>query len=272
MPRGMLGKKARVVDSRIATLRDRVGQTALPYPVAADWGSKVKAWPMLANDQVGDCTCAAVFHMIQCWCANNGQIYTPTDGDALALYSIVGGYPQKDDGAVETDVLNYWVSHGIPGCNTIDEPLYCTLTPGDMDELRYATANFGGAYIGLALPLTAQFQNAVGGVWDVVQSTRAGAADPGSWGGHAVNVVGYDDTGVDLVTWGAVQRATWAFMQKYCDEAYGVVSEEWLADSGLSPTGLNMAALREDMGDGAADPGVAGGDGRDDGGFAERRD
>ncbi|MGO8790269.1 MAG: hypothetical protein ACLQVL_23205 [Terriglobia bacterium] len=46
---------------------------------------------------------------------------------------------------------------------------------------------FGGAYIGVELPITAQNQD----VWDV--PANPGPNDePGSWGGHAVYLVGYD--------------------------------------------------------------------------------
>ena len=57
-------------------------------------------------------------------------------------------------------------------------------------EIRQSIALFGGVYIGLALPLTAQNQD----VWDVVPNGGANAEE-GSWGGHCVYVPKYDTVG-----------------------------------------------------------------------------
>jgi hypothetical protein len=244
--RGMLGKHAPVHDARIAKLSDRLAPS-FTFPPTVDWTIKVPSWPMLANDKVGDCTCAAVFHMLQCWLNNNGFSYVPQDSDALALYGIVGGFPQQDNGASCQAVLQQWATNGVVAGGGTDEPAYCTLDPSRLDELRYAIANFGGAYLGLAMPLTAQAQTDAGGVWDVVQSTRAGAGDPGSWGGHCVPAVAYGPGWFEVITWGAIQRVTDAFMTKYLDEAYGVVSWDWLSDAGITPAGLDMEALKADM-------------------------
>jgi hypothetical protein len=40
---------------------------------------------------------------------------------------------------------------------------------------------------------------------------------------------------------------TWAFFQKYCSEAYALVSTDWLQSSGVSPSGLDLAALKADV-------------------------
>jgi hypothetical protein len=45
---------------------------------------------------------------------------------------------------------------------------------------------------------------------------------PGSWGGHYVYVPGYTPSGPVCVTWGRKQQITWAWLDKYCDEAYAI--------------------------------------------------
>ena len=78
---------------------------------------------------------------------------------------------------------------------------------------------------------------------------RAGSTAPtrpGSWGGHAVDVVGYDEAGLTVVTWGALKRMTWAFWGRYGDEAWCVLSPDFLAD-GRSPQGFDLEALQRDL-------------------------
>jgi hypothetical protein len=127
-----LGKKPPRVDSRTLQLAKylRVCATDLvqkgtglpeatapshvlaPAPASIDWTAKISSWPMMANDTLGDCTCAAAGHMIECWTANLGDAFTPTNTQIIAAYSATSGYvpgdPATDKGAVELDVLNYW--------------------------------------------------------------------------------------------------------------------------------------------------------------------
>jgi hypothetical protein len=121
---------------------------------------------------------------------------------------------------------------------------------------------FGGAYIGVELPMTAQSQD----IWDVAGGPDA---EPGSWGGHAVYLVGYDFPESQIpspespapspvsrvscpgtmtcITWGGVKKMTWAWFEKYCSEAYALVSKDWLNASGVSPSGFDLAALEKDL-------------------------
>ncbi|MGB8422164.1 hypothetical protein [Paraburkholderia sp.] len=236
-----LGKRAPVVDPHVPHLFQHM-MAMKPSP-AVDWTKAVDSWPMLANDQVGDCTCAAVYHQIQCWTANNGSSWKPTDAETLALYGAITGYPKQDTGAVEMDVLKYWHSVGVPGDNTVDKVSFCHLFQQNLDEIRLSIEFFGGAYLGFALPLSAQTQD----VWDVTPAGNTGAGAPGSWGGHAIIAVAYGPDGFTIVTWGALKKVTNAFMAAYCEEAYGVVSYEWLAKSGISPPGLDWSALMRDL-------------------------
>jgi hypothetical protein len=100
---------------------------------------------------------------------------------------------------------------------------------------------FGGLYIGLQMPLIAQVQP----VWDWTGSL-SGPALPGSWGGHAVDVVRYDRDGLTVVTWGRLQELTWSFWGRYCDEAYCILSDDFLKQ-GKAPNGFDLAALEADL-------------------------
>jgi hypothetical protein len=246
-----LGKLAPRVDSRTLKLQAYLRQRALPSPPSAiDWTAKISSWPMMANDTLGDCTCAAAGHMIECWTANLGDAFTPTNAQIIAAYSATGDYvlgdPATDNGAVELDVLNYWRQQGIAG-HKIDA--YAALdapnSPANQECARQAISLFGGIYIGLALPLSAQQQT----VWDVPSLwSRLRSQDaPGSWGGHAVPVLAYDPDGLTCVTWGAKKRMTWAFFAQYCDEAYAPLSRDWVNAQGFDPSGIDFATLTADL-------------------------
>jgi hypothetical protein len=72
-------------------------------------------------------------------------------------------------------------------------------------------------------------------------------ADPGSWGGHAVYLVAYDQNTLTCITWGQLKKMTWAWFDKYCSEAYALVSKDWVKASGLAPSGFDLVTLEEDL-------------------------
>jgi hypothetical protein len=162
-----LGKKPPRIDARtlqLANYLPRQGTEAqraralAPAPPSIDWTAKISSWPMMANDTLGDCTCAAAGHMIECWTANLGDAFTPTNAQVIAAYSATGHYivgdPATDNGAVELDVLNYWRQQGIAG-HKIDA--YASLDlhndPHNQDCAKQAISLFGGVYIAMSSAL-----------------------------------------------------------------------------------------------------------------------
>jgi hypothetical protein len=237
-----LGKKPRRIDERTLALREFLTPSAPPPAVTAP----LLAYPMYDNNQLSDCTIAATGHKIQVWSDLAGALVTIPDsavdlaywetGDPPSTTGTVGG--PTDDGRVELDVLNYWRQTGIGGHQIV---VYGEGDPTSEDETKQIIYVCGGAYTGLALPLSAQGQQ----VWDVVgdPTDENGPSYPGSWGGHAVDFEGYDTDGVDLVTWGALQRATWAWVKTYCEELYGLVSQDFIGSTGKDPQGLDLQGL-----------------------------
>jgi hypothetical protein len=113
------------------------------------------------------------------------------------------------------------------------------LTPGNRTNVEAAVHLFDAIGIGFMFPDYAMRQFNQGRSWSVL---------PGGTieGGHYVPVIGYDRRYLYTVTWGRVQKMTWAFFRKFCDEAWGILSEELLA-GGKSPDGLDLAALDQDL-------------------------
>jgi hypothetical protein len=241
--RNKLGKRPARHDARTLQMANYLELPTIP-PVR-DWTQKAAAnWGMMLNDQLGDCTCAATAHLIQAWTSNAGpKEITLPDAAVLKAYEAVGGYnpkePDTDRGAVELDVLRYWRKTGIGGYK-IDA--FVGLEPKNHLHVQAAVDLFGGAYIGLALPISAQRQQ----IWSVPPGGATGTGAPGSWGGHAVVVEAYDAHGLTCITWGQKKRLTWSFWDAYCDESYALLSELWAANN-PAPNGFNFAALQADL-------------------------
>ncbi len=191
---------------------------------------------MYGNDRIGDCTTAAAGHMIEAWsAAATGRAVEVTEQAVLKAFDAVKVVDPDtgEEGAVELDVLKLWRDTGIGG-HAIGA--FAALEPSDHDLVRAAAYLFGGVYIGIELPLRAQTQR----IWDWAGGDE-GRDAPGSWGGHAVDIVRYDESGLTAVTWGMLQELTWSFWDHYCDEAYCIISADFLSN-GVTPAGLESAS------------------------------
>lgn len=240
-----LGKGPVKRDERTLSLRHYFPKLPTP-PTEYDCATGVLDWPMYLNDQIGDCTCAAAGHMIEVWTAIvEGHPTAVPNSEILSAYEALSGYDPStganDNGAVELDVLNAWRKGQIFS----DYPLeaFVSVDTNRVDLVKIGTWLFAGAYIGIALPITAQSQE----VWDVVPDAGPDG-EPGSWGGHAVPVFGYNDKGVILCTWGQLKSATWAFWHAYVDEAYVAIPVEY-DKLGTKPAanGFSEAQLLKDL-------------------------
>jgi hypothetical protein len=240
-----LGKQPPKHDRRTLTLAKYLAPGVTPP--TAHWDNlPAKGWGMMANDTVGDCTCATAGHMLQAWTSSDAPHVplTATDDQVLAAYSAVTGYtpsnPDSDQGAYCLDVLNYWRHTGIAGRQVV---AYMKVDPTNDTEIRTAIWAFGGCYLGLALPLTAARQD----VWSVPLCRWCGKSRPGSWGGHAVPLVAYNKSRLWCVTWGEAKQLTYGFVHRYCDEAYAILSTDWTGQDRLSPSGFDHDALLADL-------------------------
>ena len=210
---------------------------ALPeVPASIDWSAKVTTWPMYGNDTLGDCTCAAVGHMEEAWSANAGHPQVPDDKAVTDLYWATGS---ADSGRYCLDVLNYWQSTGFDHDDKLTA--FAQIDVGNHAHVQFACWAFGGVYIGVQLPTSAQTQ---ADAWTV---TTGADAKPGSWGGHCVNLVDYTANGPTCVTWGRLMPMTWEFFDTYCDEAYAALSPDFIGPGGQTPSGFNLDQLKHDL-------------------------
>ena len=240
---GCLGRKAVQHDSRTLKLSNYLTTALAPPPPAKDWTAGQSNWGVMLNNSLGDCTIAGAAHAIQVWSKNSLTESTVTDADVLAAYEAWDGYnpanPATDNGGIELNVLNNWRNLGLAGHKLT---AFASVTPSNQTEVQQAINLFGGVYIGVSLPITAQSQN----IWDV-DLTRGVQSEPGSWGGHCVFVVAYDQTGLTCITWGTLKKMTWAFWHNYCDEAYALFGQDWVNAKSMAPSGFDAEQLLADL-------------------------
>jgi hypothetical protein len=194
---------------------------------------------MYLNDQLGDCTCAAVGHLIQGWTQYAaGAAFSVADSDVLGLYENAAGYnpndPSTDRGAYIQDILGFWRKNGVAGHQIT---AYASVKVSNMTLIKQAVDLFGAVDIGFNFPASAMTQFEQGKPWDVVKGSRLE-------GGHCVTVVGYKANGnLVCITWGAVQEMTPAFWRAYVDEAWVIISPDWIEANGTSPLGIDLYSL-----------------------------
>jgi hypothetical protein len=239
-----LGRKAVKTDSRTLRLARYLTAELPSAPPSVDWTKKAyQAWGCMENDRLGCCTISGCGHAIQVWTANASQETTIPDSAIEAAYSAWDGYvhgdPNTDNGGVELDVLNNWRKNGLAGHSLL---AYADANVLNIDEVRQAINLFGGVYIGVDLPLSAQNQD----VWDVIPDDGTDNYIKGSWGGHCVFVPKYDADSFTCITWGETKKMTAWFWKAYVDECHVLLSPDFIAANG-SPNGFNLDQLTADL-------------------------
>jgi hypothetical protein len=222
---------------KMASLSNHMNMKTVSYPRVRAWERPI-ALGMLANDIVGDCTVAAMYHlrMTQRSVAQAGTPLIVTDAEAIADYSAITGYVEGDEstdnGAACMDVLNWYKKGGVLlGASTVDIQ--------NVEMVKAAINTFGCLYTGFTVPqsMVDQLQSGTDPDWSF------SSGDKPTNNGHCVNLVGYGADGVALDSWGKVYRTSWEFWQQWFTEAYAVVVPDWVKANGESPTGLDMPGL-----------------------------
>lgn len=213
---------------------------ALPAPPAdTDWISEVGDWPMFMNDQVGDCTIAMEAHTIE---SSSRYGYGVTaqfsDDDVLEVYERVSGYnpanPESDQGAVLQDVYGDWQKVGIAGHKNL---VFAQVDHKDYNEVKTCTHLFGSVGLGIVVTEGMMRDFEAGRDWT--------GNDGEELGGHAVPVLGYNASGVYVITWGRVQHMTWGCFSKVVEEAWVAILPDWFGPSGEDPLGADLHGLGE---------------------------
>jgi hypothetical protein len=242
-----LGKNRPVVDARTLRFSSYVTPALQPAPPSVDYGASVSAWPIYYNDQYGDCTCAAAAHLIQNWTANAGNEITPADSTVLSFYEhFVGTPPPADEGCDMLSVLKYWRRTGLDEHKVT---AFASIQLQDKAEAMNAMFLLGGIYIGVALPdsVVPPGGNYVEIPWVVPPEGPVAGAAPNQNNGHCIPAVGYDATNIYVITWGAVKSMSWQFYDAYADEAFAIVSQDFVDLAGQDPVGFSRTQMLRDL-------------------------
>jgi len=250
-----LGKRPPIIDPRTLRFANyRTPQSGpLPQPPEEiSYVVKVPAWPMLLNDQLGDCVIAAMGHMVQQWTyfsSYGANMRTMTDAEALAAYEAIGGYspddPNSDQGANMLTALNYWRNKGIAVDGEIHKIAgFVSVNAANLAEVREAIWLFGNLFTGVQLPISVQTEND----WTVPDGGIYGPEGaPGGWGGHCIPTMAESPETLTCITWAERLKMSHNFLLDYADECYAVLSTDWFNLQGLAPAGFDAAALKRDI-------------------------
>lgn len=205
------------------------------------WERKVTNWSMLGNDQYGDCVEAAAANALMTETSQSGSQISPSVDQVLQDYSNITGFnpndPNTDNGTVMVDALSYYVKSGIVGRKIlawasvkIDSSLW---------EFKQAISLFGTVLVGFNVPQSAMDQFNAGQQWIIDTSSPI-------IGGHCVAISEYNPTQLICNTWGALQPTSLGFFPYYADEAYVMITQDWINKMKISPSGFNIQTLEND--------------------------
>ena len=200
-------------------------------PASFSWsGNGNLKFPVLGNDQVGDCYYAAACHGSQTWTGNAGTECVFDESAVIARYLAISG---GDNGLSDSDIFPEWKG-GIVGPNGPHKILDdMTVLPGDDNATALAMYAFCGLIFTASL-LGSWLNNASpGAIWDA-----NGRPDPSA--GHAMFLTGKEPNGnYELQTWGfsPCVNLTPAGLKAADPELVACFSLDMFNAAGLSPAG-----------------------------------
>jgi hypothetical protein len=205
------------------TLRDYMKGGLPTAPASVDYGPRVSNYPMADNDRLGCCTYSGIIHLLQLQYAEIGEEFTyPGDEEVQVEYfAETGG---QDSGCVETSVLQKWSGPGLFGTKAA---AWVPINVRDKNEMQAAIYLFGGVYLGVELPQSAESQFEAQQPWHLTIPRGKPV------GGHCIVGSGYNREGIDIITWGKETTMTWDWWEYYGSEAYAVIPQVFVeADHG----------------------------------------
>lgn len=228
-----LGKLPATTDKRTLELPDIFKYRELPpvpdvFDVDRALGLAIPT-PMFANNNWGDCVIASRAHLtLRFEGFEQKRVLKISESEVLneywkeqqpcALKRVLSDLP--DNGLNELESLKAWRRGWKAGGKSYSIYAFAGINWRAHLQIMASIYLLGGAMVGVALPVSAQRQTGQDLIWDIDDSSDG---EPGSWGLHAVTLKAYNQTGPVGVTWGALQQMSWAFIDRYFDEAYGVV-------------------------------------------------
>jgi hypothetical protein len=235
------GKHAPKIDYRTLKLGHYLTESLPHPPPSFDALTKVYTnlkisdpsilFPMDGNDEYGDCTIAGLAHADTIYEGMIGRKKILTTKEVVKLYRhLTGG---EDSGLNELDVLNYWQSNNVNGDKIM---AFASTNHRNHLHVQQAMVLFGGVYLGFQVQENCMQDFNDGKVWTPGNLLQEG---------HAVYAVAYDTNTVTVLTWGTIQKGTWAWWDECVDEVYAILPAE--AKQSDFNAGFNFAQLQADL-------------------------
>ena len=190
------------------------------------------------NSAWGDCELAAAASLEQTWDGEIGDSIAPLDESTIiAEYEQLSGATPDDPsvGLGNSQLFAQWSGAGIVG--TTISPQVSTLQTTNTGMIESAIWQFGGVYASVDLP-NVDRSLADNTEWNLANSQ-------GATSGHAIALVGYNQTDLFIVTWGRIQAVSWQWWDQYATGAYAVLPTQFVI-AGHGPVS-SVAALQSDL-------------------------
>jgi hypothetical protein len=209
----------------------------LPAAPASVGVPGVQDWNMLGNDKYGDCTFAGMVHAFMATANDEkeNEVFPTAQETVDAYLAYTHG---QDAGAVEAQLLQTWKSSSILGRELT---AYAPVAVSNIEEIKQVIHSFGVCYIGITVPAACETQFAQHQPWAITNTP----ADNQILGGHCIILVGYDAEYFYAITWGAVQKIEYTWLNKYMDEAWAILTPEISKKS--SYNNVNIDVLIKDI-------------------------
>jgi hypothetical protein len=236
-----LGKKAYVADPKTLKMAHfMLPEISVPSSYSVDAHRKPFPSNLWGNDHYGDCVFATRANQ-QLRFERIEQRRTIPLTDQTVIDEYLRRTSGKDEGYVMLYANREWRNEGWKiGVRNYNIFAYGELEPHNHEQLRQGIYVLAGIQFGFSLPVAIQRQQN----W-IYNGETGGEWEPGSWGGHAVYGLAYDQQGVTVKTWGYNCKVNWNFIDKYADESWAVVDN---ADSWRIKQTIDVKSLSEKLG------------------------
>jgi hypothetical protein len=236
---------------------------AAPPPTSVDYHTKARAAlaQTYLNDRESDCVIAGKDHLVGVFTGNDsGTPVIASDMEVQNDYVTFCG--PHDQGCIITQVLDLMKSTGMllnRQRHTIND--YVAVDHTNQNLVQVAIDLFGGLTLGISLPKSWEqawdaHGQTDGFLWEIPPNGDVNV------GGHDVSLVGYNDQGVMVSTWGTVGTMTWDALAStvqlprdtdpsvadlVIEECYALLSPDWTENGNLAPNGVDAATLAADL-------------------------
>ena len=220
-------------------------------PTSVDYSAKAQnsLSNIYGNDVLGCCVISMCDHLVGVETGNADNEKVATLDQVIADYSAIGGYnpndPTTDNGCDEQTAFSYYQQNGFFDGTKLAG--YVAVDATNKELVKAAIYWFENVCVGFEIPDSGVSPiPASGQVWNLT-----GAPNPSN--GHAVMVVGYDDSYVYVATWGMILKVTWDAFAMYMvpaagGECYALLTPDELASGQEEcPNGIAWASLQADF-------------------------